>query len=77
MNELNDIWHFTKDRSTTQQFVNFVDMVSNNLKQNEHTVSVFLDVGKTFDRVWHEDLLYKMHQMDIPTNLIKLIDSFL
>lgn len=47
------------------------------LKNREKTASVFLDVEKAFNRVWHKGLLYKIHQMGTHTNLTKIIDSFL
>ena len=38
---------------------------------------VFLDLSKTFDRVWHDDLLYKLKSNGIDGNLFKPIKSFL
>ena len=34
--------------------------------------SVFLDTSKTFDKVWHEGLLYKLKSMGISGELYKL-----
>ena len=33
--------------------------------------SVFLDISKTFDKVWHEGLLYKLGSMGISGELYK------
>lgn len=41
------------------------------------TATVFLDIEKTFDRVWHEVLLHKLNLFGIPIQLIKLTMSFL
>ena len=38
---------------------------------------VFLDISKTFDRVWHEALIYKIKSIGISGPLLKLIESFL
>ena len=39
--------------------------------------SVFLDLSKAFDRVWHDGLFYKLKSNRINANLFKLIKSFL
>lgn len=41
------------------------------------TASVVLDVEKAIDRVWNEGLLYKLTTLDIPTAIVKIIESFL
>ena len=39
--------------------------------------SVFLDISKAFDKVWHEGLLYKLKSMGISGKLIKLLENYL
>ena len=39
--------------------------------------SVFLDISKAFDRVWHEGLIYKVQCYDIDDDLLKINRSFL
>ena len=39
--------------------------------------AVFLDIPKTFDRVWHDRLIYKMKLLGITGQPLKLIQSFL
>ena len=39
--------------------------------------SVFLDISKAFDKVWHEGLLYKLKSMGISGELIKLLENYL
>jgi hypothetical protein len=41
------------------------------------TAAVFLDIEKGFDTTWHSGLLYKLSKLQLLTNLIKLISSFL
>ena len=41
------------------------------------TRSIFLDISKAFDKVWHEGLIYKCRVMGIDGNLLSLITSFL
>ena len=39
--------------------------------------SVFLDISKAFNRVWHDGLLYKLRRWGISGNLFNLLHSFL
>jgi len=57
--------------------VNFVDNISINIKNQDQTATDFLDIEKAFDRRWRDGLVKKMHKMNLPLYLIKLVDSFL
>ena len=37
----------------------------------------FLDISKTFDKVWHEGLLFKLERVEISGNLLSPLESFL
>ena len=39
--------------------------------------SVFLDISKAFDKVWHEGLLYKLKSMSISGELYNLLENYL
>ena len=39
--------------------------------------SVYLDISKAFDRVWHDGLIYKIRQTGVSGQLLSLIQSFL
>ena len=39
--------------------------------------SVFLDISKAFDKVWHEGLLYKLKSMGISGQLYNLLENYL
>ena len=39
--------------------------------------SIFLDISKAFDKVWHESLLYKLMSFGICGNLLNLIKHYL
>ena len=38
--------------------------------------SVFLDISKAFDKVWHEGIIYKLTQYGISGNLLNLLEGF-
>ena len=39
--------------------------------------SVFLDISKSFDKVWHDGLIFKLKQNSISSNLLNLLSIFL
>ena len=39
--------------------------------------SVYLDISKAFDRVWHDVLVYKLKRCGVSGNLLSLVKSFL
>ena len=39
--------------------------------------SVYLDISKAFDRVWHDGLIYKLKRCGVSGNILTLIISFL
>ena len=41
------------------------------------TRTVFLDISKVFNKVWHEGLLYKLKENGISGNLLIIIKGFL
>ena len=45
---------------------------------DDYTVrSVFLDISKAFDRVWHDGRLFKWQENGISGNLLKVLKHFL
>ena len=38
---------------------------------------IFLDISKSFDRVWHDGLIYKIKSFGISDTPLKLIENFL
>ena len=50
---------------------------SRDCKPSLEVCSVFLDISKAFDKVWHEGLIYKLQTTGISGNLLKLLASFL
>ena len=39
--------------------------------------SVFLDISKAFDKVWHDRIIFKLKQNGISGNLLNLLSNFL
>ena len=47
-------------------------------KANNNKINVALrDIGKAFDKVWHQGLIYKLLTKNIPKYLVKILNSYL
>ena len=48
------------------------------VKDNKKLAALLLmDVEKAFDAVWHNSLLKKLHDMELPSDILRIISSFL
>ena len=45
--------------------------------QNLEVRSVFLDMSKAFDKVWHEGLIFKLKQNGVTGNFLILMEDYL
>jgi hypothetical protein len=51
--------------------------MTKNYGNNISRVAIFFDIEKAFDTTWHSGILYKLHKLNILTNLIYLTGSIL
>ncbi|GBM03393.1 putative RNA-directed DNA polymerase from transposon BS, partial [Araneus ventricosus] len=71
---------FRRGHSTIDQILYFAQSVRDvhNLKPTKHTISVFLDLTKAFDKVWKNKLLVKCHnEFNIRGRVLPWISNFL
>jgi hypothetical protein len=68
---------FRSERSTINPILEFHTDTTRHANLKEHTLAVFLDIERAFDRVWHDGLVQKLIKIPINLNFIQLIDSFL
>lgn len=68
---------FRAGHSTTLQLTRVVQHLSDEANYGRHTVGVFLDIEKAFDRVWHPGLVYKLLETPAPAMLVRIVASFL
>ena len=45
--------------------------------QGLEVIRVFLDISKTFDKVWHDGIILNLTQNGISGNLLRLLRNFL
>ena len=65
---------FRPGDSCTNQLLSTAHEILSAFDDGHEVRGVFLDISKAFDRVWHERLLFKLHQKRILGELITLID---
>ena len=70
---------FRPGDSVTNQLLYLVHEIHRSFDSIDTTEvrSVYLDMSKAFDKVWHEGLVYKLEQNGISGNLLKLLKSYL
>ena len=68
---------FRDSDSTVNQFLFLTRKIANALDDKHESYTVFLDVSKALDKVWHKGLLFKLNQIGITVNALKWIDSYL
>lgn len=68
---------FRQCHSTVQQLTRVAEHVTHKLNLGQSTGMILLDIEKAFDSVWHNGLLHKLIKMEVPMQLVKLIQSYL
>ena len=68
---------FRPSDSCIHQFISITNNCTLFANPSLEVCDVFLDLSKAFDRVWHDDLLYKLNSNGMDGNLFKLNKSFL
>ena len=68
---------FKPGDSCINQLISITHEIYEALDAGLEVRSVFLDISKAFDKVWHEGVLFKLSQNGISGNLLKLLTDFL
>ena len=68
---------FRPGDSTVKQLVSICHNISQALDNGDEIMSVFLDVKKAFDKVWHKCLIFKLEKIEISGSLIKWLENYL
>ena len=68
---------FRPNDSIRNQLICLVDSIHSSLDINLDVRSIFLDMSKAFDKVWHEGLLFKLKQNGINGKLLNLLKNYL
>ena len=68
---------FRQAKSIDDHLFRLSQSVMESFNRREHVVTVFLDVKKAFDNVWHNGLRYKIFMLDLPSKMTRWFSDFL
>ena len=68
---------FRRAKSTDDHLFRLSQSIMESFNRGEHVVAAFLDVEKAFDNVCHNELRYKIFQLDLPTKMTCWLSDFL
>ena len=68
---------FRKHKQTLDHIFRITQYVQAAFNRGHLVGSLFIDIEKAFDKVWHDGLLYKIHRLEIPAYLGKWITNYL
>ncbi|GBN40312.1 RNA-directed DNA polymerase from mobile element jockey [Araneus ventricosus] len=64
---------FTPQLSTTHQLLRVVENIHEEKNSNLVTAAIFLDIAKSFDKVWIEGLIHKLIAYKFPQFIVEII----
>ena len=68
---------FKPGDSCINQLISVTHEIYQSFDDGFEVTGVFLEISKAFDKVWHEDLVYKLKQNGVKGNLLETLINFL
>jgi Reverse transcriptase (RNA-dependent DNA polymerase)/Endonuclease-reverse transcriptase len=68
---------FRTQHSTIHQLTRLTEDITMGFNKKKSTSAIFLDAEKAFDTVWHDGLLHKLTQLNTPSYLVQIVQSYL
>ena len=68
---------FRQNKSTDDHLFRLSQSVMESFNRGEHVVTIFLDIKKALDNVWHNGLRYTIFTFDLPTKMTCWLSDFL
>lgn len=77
-NTLPDTQHgFRTKRGTYTAITTIYETIAHHTAKKEQCYVVLLDVSKTFDKIWHNGLKYKIIQLNLPETVTKFLNNYI
>ena len=67
---------FKPEDSCINQLLSITHEIYSSFDGGFEVRSVFLDISKAFDKVWHEGITFKLQQNSILDDLLKVLSDF-
>ena len=68
---------FRHDLSTEDQITYIAQAIEDAFQDKKHTLAVWIDLEKAFDKVWKDGLKLKLHQCGVAGRMFKWIGQYL
>ena len=68
---------FRSGDSYINQLLSINHEISNAFDKGLESLGIFLDISKAFDKVWHDGLIFKLHQNRVSRDIINISQDFL
>ena len=68
---------FKPEDSCINQLLSITHNIYKSFEDGYEVRGVFLDISKTFDKVWHDGLIFKLQENVISGKLLKVLKHFL
>ena len=68
---------FRNNKGAADNLVFFTQKISETLNKGKKACGIFFDISKAFDKVWHNGLIYKLINLNVPSYMLRYIIDFL
>ena len=68
---------FRQNKSTNDKIFELTQIAIQAKNRKRYTAAIFLDIEKAFDKIWHNGLIYKLHNINTPPTLLRYLNSFI
>ena len=68
---------FRQNKCTNDKIFELTQIATQAKNRKRYAAAIFLDIEKAFDKIWHNGLIHKLHNINTPPTLTRYINSFI